>query len=62
MSSKNRREEAVFHLNIRLNNPLNFKENRTLKYAFSLKIHPFSSKIPLGRGTYILGRQVMVML
>ena len=31
---QNRRTEAVFHLNNRMNGPLNIKENCTLKYAF----------------------------
>ena len=40
-SSEKWRTEAVFHLNNRLTAPLNFKEVRTLLYAFSLEIHPF---------------------
>ena len=35
VSSKNRRKEADFHLDNRLNVPLNFKQNCTLRYTFS---------------------------
>ena len=41
LSSKSRHTEAVFHLNIRLNAPLNLKEIRTLLFAFSLEIYMF---------------------
>ena len=35
LSCKNRRTEDVFHLNYRLNVPLTFNENNTLKCVFS---------------------------
>ena len=41
LSSESRRIESVFHLNNRLNAPLNLREILTLLYAFSLEIHSF---------------------
>ena len=35
LSNKNRRSEAVFHLNNRLNVPLSLKENCEIKYSIS---------------------------
>ena len=61
LSNKSRRTEVVFHLNYKLNAPLNF----TLLYALSLGIHPFKLlKSVKGEGGWvcILGRRAMVML
>ena len=59
----NKSTEAVFHLNNKMNAPLNLNEILALLYTFSLEKNTVSAlKISKKGRVCILGRLVMVML